>query len=107
MDGRYETTFPESTYELNEDFYDKRGTNWDRLIRDYPVDYVILEFTQNRLRPEDLLDHGYVLIWLTPGHFALMAMQKHADGLQRAAAGLPPATINPVDAGIPNGWWSH
>jgi hypothetical protein len=106
MDGRYETAFPESTYELNEDFYDKRGTDWDRLIRDYPVDYVILEFTQNRLRPEDLLDHGFVLIWLTPGHFALMALQKHAGQLQRAAAELPPTTINPVDASIPDGWWS-
>ncbi len=105
MDGRYETTFPESTFELNDDFYEKRGTNWDRLIRDYPVDYVILEFTQARLRPEDLLDHGYVLIWMTQGHSALMARQRHAGRLQRVAAGLPPTTINPVDASIPDGWW--
>jgi hypothetical protein len=107
MDGRYETTFPESTFELNDDFYGKRGTNWDRLIRDYPVDYVILEFTQERLRPADLLDRGYVLIWITEGHSALMALQKHADQLQRVAAELPPTTINPVDASIPDGWWSR
>jgi hypothetical protein len=107
MDGRYETTFPESTYELNDDFYEKRGTNWGRLIRDYPVDYVILEFTQERLRPADLLDHGYVLIWITEGHSALMALQKHAGQLQRVAAELPPTTINPVDASIPDGWWSR
>jgi hypothetical protein len=106
MDGRYETTFPESTFELNDDFYTKRGANWDRLIRDYQVDYVILEFTQQRLRPADLLDHGYVLIWTTEGHSALMALQKHADQLQRVAAELPSTTINPVDASIPNGWWS-
>ena len=105
MDGRYETTFPESTFELNNAFYEKRGADWDRLIRDYQVDYVILEFTEERLRPADLLDHGYVLIWTTEGHSALMALQKHADQLQRAAAGLPPTTINPVDAGIPDGWW--
>jgi len=105
MDGRYETTFPESTFELNNDFYEKRGANWDRLIRDYPVDYVILEYTQDRLRPEDLLDRGYVLIWLTKGHFALMALQKYAGPLQRVAAELPPTTINPVDASIPDGWW--
>jgi hypothetical protein len=105
MDGRYETTFPESTFELNDDFYAKRGANWDRLIRDYQVDYVILEFTQEHLRPEDLLDHGYVLIWTTEGHSALMALQKHAAQLQAVAAGLPPATINPVDANIPDGWW--
>ena len=47
MDGRYETTYPESTFELNDDFYEKRGTNWDQLIRDYPVDYVILEFRRS------------------------------------------------------------
>ncbi len=105
MDGRYETTFPESTFELNDDFYEKRGANWDRLIRDYPVDYVILEFTQERLRPEDLLDHGYVLIWVTEGHSALMALQKHANQLRRVAAELPPTTINPVDASIPDRWW--
>lgn len=107
MDGRYETTFPESTFELNDDFYGKRGTNWDRLIRDYPVDYVILEFTQGRLRPQDLLDHGYVLIWTTEGHSALLALQKHAARLQQVAAELPPTTINPVDASIPAGWWSR
>lgn len=106
MDGRYETTFPESTFGMNDDFYEKRGTNWDRLIRDYPVDYVILEFTQARLRPEDLLDRGYVLIWMTEGHSALMALQKHAAQLQGAAAELPLTTINPLDASIPDGWWS-
>ena len=105
MDGRYETTFPESTFELNDNFYEKRGADWDRLIRDYPVDYVILEFTQQRLRPEDLLDHGYVLIWTTEGHSALMALQKHAGQLQRVAAELPPTTINPVDASFPDRWW--
>jgi len=104
MDSRYETTFPESTFKLDDDFYEKRGTNWARLIRDYPVDYVILEFTQDRLRPQDLLDHGYVLIWVTKGHSALMALQKHAAQLQRVAAELPPTTVNPVDASIPYGW---
>jgi hypothetical protein len=71
------------------------------------VDYVILEFTQQRLRPADLLDHGYVLIWTTEGHSALMALQEHAAQLQRVAAGLPPTTINPVDARTPDAWWSR
>ena len=104
MDSRYETTYPESTFKLDDDFYEKRGTNWDRLIRDYPVDYVILEYTQERLRPQDLLSYGYVLIWVTEGHSALLALQKHAAQLQRVAAELPPTTINPVDASIPYGW---
>lgn len=105
MDGRYETTFPESTFELNDRFYDKRGPHWDQLIRDYPVDYIILDFTQARLRPVDLLDRGYVLIWVTEGRSALLALQKHAGDLERAAATLPPTTIDPLDASIPDNWW--
>lgn len=107
MDGRYETTYPESTFEMNGDFYARHGTNWDRLIRNYTVDYVILEFTQTRLRPRDLLDHGYDLIWETKGHSALMALQKHAATLRKVAAALPPTTINPLDATITDKWWTH
>jgi len=105
MDGRYETTFPESTFELNFNFYQKRGPDWDRLIRDYQVDYIILEFALNWLRPEDLLKRGYVLIWLDPGHSALLALPKYADKLRQVAAALPPTTIDPLDAGIPDSWW--
>jgi len=65
MDGRYETTYPESTFELNSRFYEKRGTNWDQLIRDYPVDYVILDYLEEPLRPQDLVARGYVFIWQT------------------------------------------
>jgi hypothetical protein len=105
MDGRYETTFPESTFDLNFNFYEKLGPDWDRLIRDYQVDYIILELARERLRPEDLLGRGYALIWLDPGHSALMALQKHADQLRRTAAALPPTTIDPLDASIPDNWW--
>lgn len=105
MDGRYEATFPESTFQLNNDFYEKRGTNWDRLIREFPVDYVLLEYHQERLRPADLLDKGYVLIWENPGYSALLALEKHAGRLKAVAANLPPTTINPLDATIPKKWW--
>jgi hypothetical protein len=105
MDGRYETTFPESTFDLNFNFFQKNGPDWDRLIRDYQVDYIILELARDRLRPEDLLGRGYALIWLDPGHSALMALQKHADRLRRTAAALPPTTIDPLDASIPDTWW--
>jgi hypothetical protein len=69
------------------------------------VDYVILEFTQERLRPADLMDRGYVLIWKTEGHSALLALPQHAEKLRRVAAGLPPTTIDPLDAKIPDAWW--
>ena len=105
MDGRYEAAYPESTFELNNRFYEKRGADWDQLIRDYPVDYVILEYTQEPLRPPDLIERGYVLIWETAGQSALLCLPQHAERLKQVAAGLPPVTINPLDAKIPDAWW--
>ena len=107
MDGRYETTYPESTFELNNAFYEKRGPDWNRLIRDYQVDYVILQFPEERLRPPDLTDQGYVLIWQNEGHSALLALPQHAEKLRRIAASLPHATIDPLDAKIPDVWWTR
>jgi len=105
MDGRYEAAYPESTFQLNNAFYEKRGANWDRLIRDYPVDYVLLELGGEPLRPGDLIAAGYVLIWENPGQSALLALPKHAEKLKQVAASLPPTTINPFDAAIPESWW--
>jgi hypothetical protein len=105
MDGRYEAAFPESTFQLNNDFYERRGPNWDRLIREFTVDYVLLEYHQERLRPADLLDKGYVLIWENPGWSALLAREQHAAKLRAVATNLPPTTINPLDATIPEKWW--
>jgi hypothetical protein len=104
VDGRYEATFPESTFRLNEDFYDKYGSNWDQLIREYPVDYIILDLHAKPLRPEDLYDRGYVLIWRTEGQSALLALQKDAAKLRHVASELPPNTIDPLDPAIPEKW---
>jgi hypothetical protein len=105
MDGRYEAAYPESTFQLNGRFFDKNGPDWDRLIRAYPVDFVILDLTQGGLRPEDLLPRGYTLIWFTKGCSALMALEKHAAHLRQVADALPPATIEPLDPAIPDRWW--
>jgi hypothetical protein len=104
MDGRYEATFPEATFRLNEDFYDKHGSNWDQLIREYPVDYIILNLHSKSLRPEDLYDRGYVLIWQTEGQSALLALKKDAPKLRQVADELPPNTIDPLDPAIPEPW---
>jgi len=103
-DGRYEAAYPESTFELNNNFFEKRGTNWDRLIREWPVDFVILDLQHERLRPEDLQRHGYELIWLNANTSALMAHSTHARVLRRAVAELTPTTINPLDPSIPERW---
>lgn len=107
LDGRYETTYPQSTFDLNERFYDLRGPDWDQLIRDYRVDYVILDYVEDSLRPRDLTARGYVLIWETPGHSALLCLPAHAKQLQQTAAALPPTTIDPLDPKIPGAWWLH
>ncbi len=51
MDGRYEATYPESTFAMNAAFYDHQG-DWMQLLRSYKVDFVILDLTQAGLRPK-------------------------------------------------------
>jgi hypothetical protein len=104
MDGRYETVFPETTFLMNQAFYEKCGADWDRLIRDFPVDYVVVEIGATALRPDDLLERGYVLVWQTGQSSALFARQAVAAPLLQAARELPPATIDPLDPAIPQAW---
>jgi hypothetical protein len=96
MDGRYETTFPESTFDLNNDFFDHHG-DWFRLGREFKVDYVILDLERESLRPEDLEAKGYVLIWRQNNVSALCSLPDHAALLRQTAANLPPTTIDPLD----------
>lgn len=96
MDGRYEAAFPESTFALNNDFFDHHG-DWFRLCRDFKVDYVILDLQQESLRPEALEEKGYVLIWKQDNVSALCCLPEHASALRQAAATLPPTTIDPLD----------
>ena len=96
MDGRYETAYPESTFALNNDFFDHQG-DWFRLCREYKVDYVILDLQTERLLPEELIAHGYVLIWKQENLSALLALPDHAGLLQQTARNLPPTTIDPLD----------
>jgi len=96
MDGRYESAYPESTFALNNDFFDHHG-DWFRLAREYKVDYVILDLQQESLRPEDLTAKGYVLIWRRENVSALCCLPEHAARLRQAAATLPATTIDPLD----------
>jgi len=96
MDGRYETTYPESTFELNNAFYDRHG-DWLRLCREFKVDYVILDLQEERLRPEDLQAVGYTLVTNVANVSALLCLPEHAASLQKAARDLPPMTVDPLD----------
>ena len=96
MDGRYETTYPESTFELNNAFYDHKG-DWLQLCRDFKVDYVILDLQGEQLRPEQLQAAGYTLITNVENVSALLCLPEHAGLLQKAARDLPPVTVDPLD----------
>jgi hypothetical protein len=96
MDGRYETTYPESTFAMNNAFFDHEG-DWFRLCRSYKVDFVILDLTRDPLRTDDLTAKGYVLIWQQDHLSALLCLPEHAAELREAARNLPPVTIDPLD----------
>jgi hypothetical protein len=99
MDGRYEAAYPESTFKLNNDFFDHTG-DWFRLCRDYKVDYVILDLQSELLRPENLIAKGYVLIWKQDDISALLALPESSRALLQTARNLPPTTIDPLDLHI-------
>jgi hypothetical protein len=96
MDGRYETTYPESTFELNSAFYDHEG-DWLRLCREFKVDYVILDLQTEPLRAEEVEAAGYALIWKSDNLSALLCLPEHAAALQKIAHDLPPVTEDPLD----------
>jgi hypothetical protein len=95
MDGRYETTYPESTFNLNAAFFDHAG-DWFAMCGAYKVDFVILDL-RDRLRPEDLMARGYVLIWKQDDISALLCLPEHAAALREAVRNLPPFTVDPLD----------
>ena len=96
MDGRYETTYPESTFDLNAAFFDHQG-DWLKLCRDYRVDFVILDASQGGLRPEDLTAQGFVLVWKQENISALLCRPEFAAALGETARNLPPYTVDPLD----------
>jgi hypothetical protein len=106
MDGRYETAYPESSFIMNQDFLYRRGLVWDRLIWQYPVDFVIVELANTGLRPSDLLDAGFKFVWGDGRRSALFARDQWLPSLRRSAVHLPPATPQPLDATIPQTWWT-
>jgi hypothetical protein len=104
IDGRYEAAYPDSTYAMNSDFFGRRGPDWDRLLKHHDVDFIALDLQRSHLKPEDLVEKGFVTVWREEGVSALLASKKHAVVLQKAAAEIPPTTIEPLDATIPSRW---
>lgn len=105
IDGRYETTYPETTFLMNMDFHYKLDDHWDKLIRDYPVDFIILDLMNGKVRTEELIPYGYSVVWTDNATSALLATAKQFTALKQAADNLPPTTIEPLDARLTEHWW--
>jgi len=96
MDGRYEETYPDSTFEMNRAFFHRIGADWDRLVRQYRVDFIIVELRTTQLSAADMREHGYEVI-RADDTSVLLARGEFAPALHAAAASLPPAPSDQLD----------
>ena len=103
MDGRYEETYPDATFEMNRAFFDRIGADWDRLLREYRVDFIILELRATQLSPPDLREHGYEVI-RADDTSVLLARSEFAPALRAAAANLPSTPFDQLDPHLANRW---
>lgn len=103
MCGRYEAMYPKSTYDMNHDFLFKKGNDWDRIVRQCRVDYIMLEVKNTALADEDLTRLGFEPVWRSD-YSALYARRELAPVLMDTVRNLPQRTIQPLDAHIPDSW---
>jgi len=89
MDGRYEETYPDTTFDLNHDFFYKEGRDWDRLLRTGHVDFIVLEQRATLLRPEDLQWESFGLV-CSDGISSLWARNELVPSLAAVASNRPP-----------------
>jgi len=103
MDGRYEETYPDATFEMNRAFFYKTGADWDRLLREYRVDFIILERQRTQLSPADLQERGYEVI-RADDTSVLLARGEFVPALRTAAASLPPTFSDQLDPRLAARW---
>jgi hypothetical protein len=103
MDGRYEETYPDTTFEMNRAFFHRTGADWDRLPRQYRVDFIILELQATQFSAADMREHGYEVI-RADDTSVLLARSEFAPVLQAAVANLPPIPANQLDPHLADRW---
>ena len=104
VDGRYETAFPESTFQMNRNFFFKLGKDWDKLLREYDVDYIIIEMVRTGLQPDDLHRKGFDHVYYSK-RFALFSRKKLTPKVKKRAKQKSTSKIAALDAHIPDIWW--
>lgn len=102
--GRYEAMYPESTFLMNEDFFLRKGKDWDRIFRQCKVDFIIFNFSKTRPHSSDIDNLGFEMVW-HDDFSALFARKEIAPALRNIAANLPAGTQEALDAHIPDNWW--
>lgn len=103
VDGRYEETFPESTFEMNAKFFNREGAGWDQLVRSNDVDFVVIDHRRTNLAPADMRALGYEPVW--SGKVSSLWVKGIAlDALRHGVEGLPDKTMQPLDVWIPAAW---
>ena len=105
IDGRYEAVFPETTFLENNAFHFKTGADWDKLIRNYHVDFIILNLKSGAVTAQDLESRGFLPVWVDENYSGLFATGENLNRLRQVASELPPTTIEPLDPQIPKKWW--
>ncbi len=103
MDGRYEETYPDATFEMNRAFFYKTGTGWDRLVRQYHVDFIILERQTTQLSPADLQERGYEVI-RADDTSVLLVRSEFVPALRAAVARLPSTSLDQLDPRLAARW---
>jgi hypothetical protein len=103
MDGRYEETYPDATFEMNQAFFRRTGADWGRLLREYRVDFIILELRTTQLTPADLREHGYEVI-RADDTSVLLSRSEFAPALHAAVAVLPSMPSDKLDSRLALRW---
>jgi hypothetical protein len=103
MDGRYEETYPDTTFEMNRAFFYKTGADWDRVLRQYHVDFIILELRTTQLTPADLQERGYEVI-RADNASVLLARSEFAPALRAVIASLPSTPSDQLDTRLAARW---
>ncbi len=103
IDGRYEETFPERTFDENHNFFYKKGDNWTRLVEAYHTDFVILKNSDTRVTNADLAVLGFFPVWQEAGS-ALYATRPWIEKLTASARSLPDHTVDPLSRDFVRCW---
>lgn len=108
MDGRYEAAYPESSFQMNQAFFNLSSPDWARMVEEYRVDFVILDLSTGGLAPRHLEALGFSSVYLDKGTSALFVRNDRMAELRGRLAGVDLAsmpTVEPFDPAIAARWF--